>query len=106
MAESRRFGLQITAIELCVIAALLDELHVGIAQTNRINAYQDLVGSRRGNLYRFGSAVLANALDPGPVGVPSQVRGWQWGIAIDIVNEVPRFFAHGCVCLSSLNLNT
>ena len=72
--ETGRLGTKVAAIELCVIATLLDELHVGEAQTDSIDANEQLiVGWFDGKILRFRSSILAHCLDTLAVGIPREI---------------------------------
>ena len=95
VSKASRFGREIAPIELGVVAALFDELHIGEAEADRIDTNEELVVCRLGDVHRLGTAFAPNTLNTLAVGVPPKIRLWERGLTANEVDVVPSRVRHG-----------
>ena len=70
VAEPGRVGREVPAVELRVLGAEAQKLHVGEAQADGVDPNEELVGARPGNGDSLGPSVAADVVDARAVNVP------------------------------------
>src|SRR3989442_9214150 len=98
VTESGRMRAEIAAVELGMLAAETDELHVGEAEPDGVYSNEDLILGRDRDVDPLGPAVAPDAFHALPVDVPSEsaARGLPRSYAIPGVGLIDlRHFGRG-----------
>ena len=72
VTESRRMRREILTVELRMLAAEADQLHVRETEPHRIDAHEDLILRRGRNVDLLGSTIAPDVFDALPVHVPGE----------------------------------